>query len=232
MRRIATCIVIAAAILLPALASALSDEEYTSKFFGTTAVLKTAKQIVDPNTAWWGEKMPQQLNDSSYVLGVVNAHRTAANQPLLPVGDESVVMFGSETPVAGGFEYTVDFTGLVPSEVQLVLDTLGGLEKVVPTAALSFRPLNRRSFYVSATSPDGDIVLPLDGEELHVSMGMSMSDLRDKLQSLLGKRYGPGLKLDIYFSRYSYSDGSSGADFSVYVEIPTDLVPPQPAAVG
>lgn len=213
------------ALSATAFAADLSDDDYVTKFFGTTALFTTPHQLANPETEWWGDKMPQQLTGgAAYIAGLVNARRMDAGiTPLLNPQDALVVLIG-EDPVEGGFQYSIDFAGMRPSEVQLVVDNLGGTEKLIPGSKLTFRPLNRSSIFLSGKLGD-TLKVVIGGEELELAPAMTTEAFHGKVAEVLKRKYGETVVFDLYRDFYINRD-SSGQDISIYIEVPTDLVPP------
>jgi len=226
MSRMLIGLLIALAASAPVFAAELSDDDYVTKYFGATALFTTPHQLANPETEWWGDKLPEQLtNGAAYVAGLVNARRMDSGyKPLLNPQDALVVLMG-EDPVEGGFQYSIDFPGLRPSEIQLVVDNMGGVEKLVPGAKLTFRPLNRSSIFLNGKL-DETLRVVIAGEELDLPPAMTMEDFHAKVDELLKRKYGEAVVFDLFRDFYINRD-ASGQDISIYIEIPTELVPPQ-----
>lgn len=231
MRRLLLGLMLALAICPQVFAADLSDDDYVGKFFGTTALFTVQKQLANPETEWWGDKLPAQLmNGAAYLAGLVNAKRMDSNYKPLLNPQDALVIVGWEEKIEGGYQYTIDFAGLRPSEVQMVVDNMGGVEKIIPGAMLSFRPLNRTSYYLSAGLSE-PIKLAVAGEELSFDTAMPIETIHAKLSGILKGKFGESVVFDLYRALYINRD-SSGQDITLYIEIPTELVPPYTGPMG
>jgi hypothetical protein len=212
-----------AALLALAIASAgfaaeMSDEDYVTKAFGTTAVFTSSTQLVDPNSGgWWGEKLPAELSSNTgYLIGVVNAQRMSKNiKPLLDP-NEYLISVGYEEQTESGWTYFIDFSGMRKSEVTAIIELLGGPAKLLPNTTLSFRPLSTRSYYASAV--DGTVTLALQGQTVSFSVSSPLSEIRQKVAAGFRSGFGADVPFDIYVSQYSYNNGTIGGDVSIYAD--------------
>jgi hypothetical protein len=218
--------VLTATLLLvqPALA-AMADEDYVNHAFGTVAVLHASRQVVDPNQGWWGDKAAKEFQNPAYLVGIINSRRMDRQiQPLLDPNDTSAVMLGIKETGPSGFRYTIEFSGMRPSEVQALFDVLGGAGKVLPGAtSVTFEPLQRRSIYGSATA-GAPIMLSIGNTRIEATAGSNFDELRGRVASALQGIFGKPVPFDFTFSRSIFMDGTDTADISVYV----DLNPPAP----
>jgi hypothetical protein len=212
--------------LLPAPAWAqLADDGYVTQYFGTTAALAVDKPLPPLESFWM--QLPQALTqDSSLLVHTVNALRQAKGvQPLLG-GDEHVMTTGQDGKNAadGKYYYTLDFDGLRPSEVQAVIDALGGVDKLFPGAKLSFWPINRQSFSASA-EPGQALALIIGGEELRIDPATPVTTVRQQVAGVLKRLYGGSVEFNLYMNQDALQDGTSGCSVGADVQIPTSLVP-------
>lgn len=220
------------ALASPALAQ-LEDNDYVTKFFGTTAAFAFDKQL-PPDSGWWGDLLPAELTtDNSPIIKIVNDLRTKNKvQPLLGA-DEFVFLWGQEgTDADGKYYYTIDFQGLRPSEVTFVLDAYGGVKKLVPGSTMTFWPLNKRNFYFTTLDPSEPISCFFGGTELSIKPEQTVAAVKQQVQQVLSAKFGTEMALDIFLSQYLHADGGGGAELSVNAEIPTDLVPVLQYALG
>ncbi len=225
LRSLITLLALLVLLATPALAQ-LEDDDYVSKFFGTSAAFAVDKQLA-PESGWWGDLLPQALTmDNALIISTVNALRTAGNVTPLLGQDEYVMLWGQEgINTDGKYYYTLDFQGLRPSEVQAVFMALGGVEQALPGAVLNFWPMNKRNYYFSALSLGQEIQCFINGEEMQVAPGASVTDVKQDLVQLFLKLYSVEVNLDVYLNQYVFADGGGGADLSAYAVIPTDMVP-------
>jgi hypothetical protein len=211
---------------LPALAEEIADEDYVNHYFGTTLVFTSPGQYVDPAVAWWGDSLPEMLRyDNGYLAGMINAWRMQNNiTPLLePTGYN--IAAGYEMQVEGGYEYNIDFIGIRPSEVELVLQSFGGAEAVMPGTTISWRPLRQRSYSAYSSQPGESLVLDFGPSSVTISPSSNLGSIQKQIEQLLREYYGPTVVFDLYYSQYSNRDGTAGSDISVYVEIPDPNAP-------
>jgi hypothetical protein len=211
---------------VPAMAQDMADEDYVSKYFGSSLIIFSATQLADPAVGWWGDKLPESLRyDNGYLAGMINARRIQNGvTPLLePTGYN--IAAGYEMTVDGGFEYNIDFIGIRPSEAELVLTSFGGASAILPGTSTSWRPLRTRNFSTYSYDSTQPLVLNLGVASLTVNPTSGLSSLRGQVEQVLRQHYGPTITFDLYYSQYSYRDGTSGADVSVYAEIPDPNAP-------
>lgn len=213
-------LILALSAYRPALAAEMGDDEYITKAFGTTAVFATGTQVADPATGWWGEKLPQELsNNPGYLIGVVNSRRMDKGfKPLLNPNDYLISVGYEEPADNGGFTYFIDFTGMRPSEVETIFELLGGKDKILPGATVSYRALTTRNIYASA-DPEGKVSLGIGDQTVSFRIGTSISDVRSQVAAALKKMLGVDVPFDLYCNQYSYNDGTMGGDASVYVDL-------------
>ena len=231
MRALPRLMLLSAAISIFALSAAQAqdwaDEDYTNKFFGTSLILTSPVQVVNPETGgWWTDSLPQSLlYDSAYMAGMINAWRMQnGSSPLLDPAMFSLAP-GYEVPVEGGFEYNIDFPGVRPSEVEMILTTYGGSEALLAGTTASMRPLRMR--YFSAYGDQGNnLELDLGVTQLSITPNSSMGSLRSQIEQTLREYYGPTVVFDLYYSQYSNRDGTGGSDISLTIEIPDPNAPP------
>jgi hypothetical protein len=205
--------------------AAQSDDEYVTRGFGTVAVLHAPRQVVDPNQGWWGEKAAQELSNPAYLTGIINSRRMDKGiTPLLDPNDGGNVVMEAEETDESGYRYLISFAGMRPSEVQALLDVLGGPSKILPGAtSVTFEPLQRR--YLYASSIDGSpLKLTIGATTIERPVSVSFDELRAQVDSALRQMFGKAVPFDFTFSRAALMDGSNTTDVSVYV----DLNPPPP----
>lgn len=213
------------ALTSPALAQ-LKDDDYVTKFIGTTAAFAFDK-LPHFGDVVWGDSVPAELTTGgAIVLKIVNELRTKNKvQPLLdPAG--FVSGWGQQGVGADGKYYlTLDFPGQRPSEVAAVLDYFGGAQQILPGATLSFWPLNKRDYYFSRFTPGEPISCLIGGTKLSIDPEQTLTAIRQQVLSALQAQFGPEIMLDVYYYQSLGADGGRRADLSVTAIIPTDIVP-------
>jgi hypothetical protein len=228
MRAIVYCLAVAMLSLLPRVAPAqtLSDEDYVSRYFGTVARFSTPSQAVSPETGWWGDLVPQELSyNYAYIAGVVNTRR--ADKGITPLLNpaEALVVLGEELPGEnGGYTYSIEFLEMRPSEVEAVLNMMGGAGKVLPGSTVSYEPLSRRYLYASA-GPDGIARLNVAGRTLSINLNGPAGSPQQQIAGELRTIFGRDVPHETYISSYRYFDGTTGADVSLSIDFNASTEP-------
>ncbi|MDQ3022892.1 MAG: hypothetical protein M3R04_00700, partial [bacterium] len=189
-------------------AAELSDEEYVTRAFGTVAVLHSPRQIVDPNLNWWGEKAAPELGNPAYLTGIINSRRMDKGiTPLLDPNDGGTVVMETEETDAAGFRYLVSFAGMRPSEVQALVEVLGGAARMLPGAtSISYEPLERR--YIYASSYDGaPLVLQIGATRIERPASADFDEMRSAVDGVLRGMFGKAVPYDFTMSRATLMDG-------------------------
>ena len=219
------CFALALSLLPLTASAAMSDEDYVAHAFGTVAVLHTPRQVVDPNSGWWGDKVAKELQNPAYLIGIINSRRMDKKiQPLLDPNDGGAVLLDLEETEPSGYRYTIDFAGMRPSEVQALVEVLGGASKILPTAtSITYETLQRRSIYANS-SGGAPIVLNIGNARIESTAEVDFNGLRGKVDKALQAMFGKPVPFDFTVSRSVFMDGTDTADVSVYV----DLNPPPP----
>jgi len=214
-----------AALTVTASAAANNDDEWVNHGFGTVLVLHTPKQVIDPNQGWWGDLASKDLQNPAYLIGIINSRRMDKKQtPLLDPNDTASILLDMEETEPSGYRYTVDFAGMRPSEVQALVDLLGGPSKLLQGAtSITFEPLQRRSIYASSTG-GGPITIVIGSTQIQSQADMDFADLRGKVDKALQSMFGKPVPFDFTITRSKFMDGTDTADVSIYV----DLNPPPP----
>jgi len=205
----------------PALAE-LSDDQYVSQYFGTSAVFTTTTRLVDPNVGYWTDKLPQQLNsyDWGFVVGVVNTLRsTKGVTPLLDINTAQVLPGWEEELEGYGYKYNIDFVDMRPSEVQAVFTALGGLEKLLPGVNVSYAPLLVRNYWASNTNLDDPVLLTIGTQELKIMTGTPIREIQQMVQGALRESYSQDVLVDVSVDEYLQQE-ASGLSISVTATIP------------
>jgi hypothetical protein len=198
----------------------LSDEDYTARYFGTRALLHTQEQIYNPEEmGWWTDRLPEQLTyDTAYLAGLVNAGRLASGDQHLLDPSEYVVMPGSENFLGSYYEYDISFLDIRPSEVEMIFESLGGLEQILPGATLEFAPLKMRDYYYYSQDPGNNVIIKVGSESLDVSIDMSAHEIHDELVRMFRATYDRELNIDLYYSQ-QISSYRQGVDISITVTL-------------
>lgn len=198
----------------------LDDDAYVMEYFGTTLVATLADQISDDPMEWWGNTLPETLfYDQPTLIGVVNAHREEAGRAPLDV-DGWYIEIGDETETADGWEYTIRFFAMRPSEVALVLDELGGAGLLLPGGQYTFQPCLQRNFYADTESLDEPITLELAEQTFTFDPRQTIEDLYEELQLAFLDAYGQDVYFDLYVYSFVMQDGSLGSQLDVYAQLP------------
>lgn len=220
MIRLLSCLALFLLLCSGTVFAELSDEDYTARYFGTKALLHSEEQIYNPDEmGWWTDKLPEQLTyDSAYLAGLVNAGRIARGDQQLLDPNEYVVMPGSENFMGSYYEYDISFLGMRPSEVELIFESLGGLEQILPGATLEFVPLKTRDYYFYSQDPGNNVIIKVGSESLDVSIDMSAHEIHDQLVRMFSAEYDNELNIDLYYSQ-QISSYRQGVDISITVTL-------------
>jgi hypothetical protein len=197
----------------------MSDAQFTAEYFGTTLVFTSPTQLDNYDLGtYWSDKLPQELlSNHQYLIGVVNAARMSAGQPLLNPA-EYLISIGWETPNGSAFEYHIDFMDMTPSDVDRIIGALGGEGKMLPGTALSVRPLTMRSFYASSTE-GSTVTLPFGGQTMNIDVSGSLATARNSIAQALKQRYGKDVAFSLYLTQSDSLDGVESYDVSVYCDM-------------
>ena len=215
------CLVPAAAVADVTEDIPFGDDEYVDNYFGVELTIFSPGQLDYPSDGWWTDALPQELMyDGAYAAGVINAQRSANGITPLVNSTDYFIAPTYDEEVSGGWQYYIEFTGLRPSEVQLLFNTLGGVEKYFPGATLTYMPLLRRGFSTWKEGDASEVTVDINGTPFTVEFGESMDSIRGRVMDLLEGMYGQEPFVDITMGQYSYADGTAGADLSIYVELP------------
>ena len=218
----AVLVLSAAALALPVLSwgQELEDEDYVKQFFGTTLLL-TSEQPLGDETIYWTELLPEDLlYGSGFIAGVVNSHRISIDDPnLINSSDEVVLTNWEELPVDEGFQYSIDFIGLRPSEVELVLGALGGLAEFLPGVSTSYEPLRRRGFSLYAESIGASLELKVGSDSYELDSNLPFNAIREEVEEIMRQQFGDVYVDDISLS-YSIFDGYESVSLYFEAEFP------------
>jgi hypothetical protein len=210
-----------------AYAAEMTDDDYVTHSFGTVAVLHTPRQVIDPNSGWWGDLASKDLTNTSYLIGIINSRRMDKKlQPLLDPNDANTIVIESEATDANGYTYSISFAGMRPSEVQALVELLGGAAKLLPgSTGVTYEPLQRR--WISGASYDGKpFTIMVGNQKIDTPAAVDFSDLHGKVDKALQGMFGKTVPFDFTLTRSVLMDGSNSTDISIYV----DLNPPAPSS--
>jgi len=226
-----TLIFIAAIIALGSVAAAtpdpvqsgsiyFSDDQYITEYFGTKVVIISSEQLADPNVGWWTDRLPDELQyGSSFAVGVVNAHRLETGDAELLNLNDMVMLSGWEEVVEAGYMYTLDFIGIRPSEVELLFNALGGLDKFLPGVELSYEPLLTRNFFAMAEKIGSPLEFTIGSRTVEIDTNLSITEIREKLGSVLEEEFG-SFEIPFLYLNYSIYEEGESVDLSFDVELP------------
>ena len=205
-------------LAIPCLASAseLSDEDYVTRYFGTSVVFITAKQLVDARQGYWGEKLPQEFMYSQGVLieRINEARRQAGRTDLLNPAEYPIGAGMEFKRDDGRWEYNIDFRGCRPSEVQVVLDSVE-FTGMLSDCEMEIRPLCVG--YLAASSKGlSSVELKLSKVTVTLTPDMTMKEMLAVVKDAINEQYGDNNKADIYIS---LNDTVTGGDQSFYVNV-------------
>ena len=213
-----------AAVLLafPAAAqdNGLPDNDYVTDYFGTTLLIVSSSPLAADTTGWWTDELPEDLiYGYGFIAGVINGHRSSMDDPNLISSEDTIVITGWEEEVPGGFQYKIDFLGLRRSEVELLLDALGGIDSILPDEEVSFIPLRNRSFFVFADAIGDPLTVRIGSQFVELDSNMTILEIQDVLSLYLEDEYGDFTMAGINLT-YSIYNGYESVDLAFDVELP------------
>ena len=132
--------------------------------------------------------------------------------------NEYLVSPGGENFMGSYYEYDISFTGMRPSEVEMIFSTLGGLEKIAPGARLEFAPLKTRDYYYYSQEPDYTVTVNVGEQSLDISLDMESSVIHEQLVELFRSVYDTDLNVDLYYIQ-QISSYRRGVDVSLTVTL-------------
>ena len=198
----------------------LGDDAYVTEYFGTTLVATLPEQLSGDPMEWWGNMLPETLfYDQAMLIEVVNDYRNETGSILLDP-DGWLIEIGEETETADGWEYTIRFFAMRPSEVALILDELGGAEALLPGGEYTFMPCLHRNFYADTGSLDEMLVLQLAEVPYSFDPRLTIDELYEELELALFDAYGQEVFFDLYVYGFMMQDGSLGSQIDLYAELP------------
>jgi hypothetical protein len=195
------------------------DADFTSRFFGTTAVFHVPNQLADPSSDWWGNHMSTEIYDKQqYFVGVVNAQRM--DKGIEPLLDPNMVQVfaNMERQGPGGWEYTIEFYDMRPSEVETLIGLLGGPAKVLPGATkVSYEPVKMRSLW--ASSENGQpLVMWIGATRLEFAPSVTLAEVKQAVSGAVRANMGEDVPVEVYLTQSSRYDGSELTELSVTID--------------
>lgn len=212
-------------LLLSAFASAQDgDDDYIYSYFGTMAIFETSERPYDINqTGWWADGLPEKLfYDSSYICGIVNAGRIASGDENLLDPAVTYVEVGYEEELANGYRYSISFRGMRPSEVGMLLDAFGGLEKLMPGATVEYVPLRTASFSYYAYGEQDSLEVTVGELSIEVTMDTAVSEIHERISAMYLETFGREVMVDVYFGQGISPQYGNSLDLSVTVTLVED----------
>lgn len=198
----------------------LADDAYVTEYFGTTLVATLAEQLSEDPMEWWGNMLPEALfYDQATLIEAVNDHRGETGNIELDT-DGWLIEIGDETETADGWEYTIRFFAMRPSEVALILDELGGAEALLPGGQYTFMPCLQRNFFADTGSLDEMLVLQLAEQPYSFDPRLTIDEIYEELELALLDAYGQDVYFDLYVYSFMMQDGSLGSQIDLYAELP------------
>ena len=198
----------------------LADDAYVTEFFGTTLVATLAEQLSEDPMEWWGNMLPESLfYDQATLIEAVNAHRSETGNIELDT-DGWLIEIGEETETADGWEYTIRFFAMRPSEVALILDEMGGAEALLPGGQYTFMPCLQRNFFADIGSLDEMLVVQLAEQPYSFDPRLTIDEMYAELELALFDAYGQEVYFDLYVYSFMMQDGSLGSQIDLYAELP------------
>jgi len=196
------------------------DETYVTEYFGTQLVVFMTERLIASDEDWWPDKLPEELlYDQSAMVALVNDQRASRDAPLLDP-DGWYIETGWEEETDGGWQYDVNFYGMRPSEVEMLLDEFGGAAALFPGGQFSFMPCRRRMFDSRVSSLDDDYVLLLAEEEYRFNPRQGIDELHAEVTQAFMKAYGQDVTVDLSVYGYMEHGGSLDMELMATAELP------------
>jgi hypothetical protein len=209
---------IAAALLCCAAPLTAARADQPQYLLGTTLVLKSPTQLAAPNSGYWGDLLPLEYRFGlCYIVDAINAARQARGEKVLIDVTKYPINVGTETSVEGGWEYTIDFLGMQPADIDAAL---AKFPMSGPFAGLAHDYREVGNGYFNADSTGDSLTLDVLGHQIPLSTGETVAALREKLEGQLKAIFGDAARFDISVSTYSsayYGPGNFSVSASVYL---------------
>lgn len=228
MTRIAICL-LAALLALSVCANAAPPERKDGNYiFGTSLIIHTSKQVGDNNMNYWSNSLPLEYMYSAYeIVKKVNAAREArgvsdrVDVTRYPIG------VGMESPVDDGFDYNIDFAGMSPEDVEVVLAAFP-LTGAFSDSRLSLKPVNQGYYYGNST--DGETaVMSIPGGSLSFSIQQSGAEMEQLAADQVKAVFGETASYDFSWSVYKPVNGPRNLSVNLTVYLDPSQVPVYPA---
>jgi hypothetical protein len=206
-------LVASAAGAAPAPSPAAAAPQY---LLGTTLVIKSPTQFTAPPNGYWGDLLPVEYRFGiCYVVDAINAARTARGESTLIDVTKYPINAGSETQVDNGWEYTIDFLGMQPADVD------AALAKFPMTGVCAGLPHEYREVgtgYYSGDTTGDTVTMDVLGQKITLSTSDSFTAIREKLLAKLKAIFGNNASFDISVSIYQ-SANTNAANFNASASV-------------
>ena len=197
--------------------SARADGATQSKFLlGTTLVLKSPTQFTAPPNGYWGDLLPVEYRfGTCYIVDAINAARKARGESTMIDVTKYPINAGSETQVDNGWEYTIDFLGMQPADVDAALAKFP-MTGVCAGLAHEYREV--ATGYYSGDTTGDTITMDVLGQKITLSTGDTFTAMREKLLGKLKEIFGNAATFDISVSLYQ-SASTDAANFNASASV-------------
>jgi hypothetical protein len=220
----------AAALLIcsaPLAAARAADQP--KYLLGTTLVLNSPAQLTAPPSGYWGDLLPIEYRfGMCYIVDAINAARQARSEKVMIDVTKYPINVGGETAVDGGWEYTMDFLGMQPADIDAAL---AKFPMSGPFAGLAHSYREVGNGYFNADTTGDSLTLDVLGHQIKLSTGESIGALRETIEAQLKAIFGNNAKFDISVSTYSSAFDGPG-NFNVSVSVYLNGVQPQYGGEG
>jgi hypothetical protein len=197
--------------------------------FGTSLILHTSKQVGDNNMNYWSNLLPLEYMYSTYeIVKVVNAARAQRGISEQVDVKRYPIQVGMENVLADGYEYNIDFAGMSPEDVAVVVEAFP-FTGPFSDARLRVQPVNTGYYY--GNSLDGEsLTMDLPGGSLSFNLSQSGSQIEALVAEKVKAIFGEGASYDFSWSVYKPVNGmrNLNANLTVYLDasqIPSGPIP-------
>lgn len=201
--------------LAPASAESVAQPQY---LLGTTLVLKSPAQIPTPPNGYWGDALPVEYRFGiCYIVDAINAARSARGESVMIDVTKYPINPGGEMQTDSGWEYTVDFQGMQPADVDVAL---AKFPMTGAFAGLAHEYREVSNGYFSGDTTGDSLTVDVLGHQVTLSTRDSFAAMREKLLAELKAIFGEGASFDISISIYQSAYAATtnfNASASVYL---------------
>lgn len=196
------------------------DESYVTEYFGTQLVVFMTDRLIASDDDWWPDELPEDLLYDQYsMVELVNEQRSQSGALLLDP-DGWYIETGWEEETDGGWQYDINFYGMRPSEVQMLLDEFGGATTLFPDGQISYMPCLRRMFDARISSLDEDYVLVLAETEYRFDPRKGIDVLHAEVRQAFAEAYGEDVTVDLSVYGYMEHGGDLDMELMASAELP------------